>query len=72
MLGSYLGEGLVYSDVKKNQMKDITVEGAELSFEIYEAVNNFFNIRQLPLMFAVIESIVKNKKIEIKWEFLIN
>ena len=69
LLGSYLGGGLVYSDVKKNQMKDITVEGAELAFEIYESINNSFNVKQLPLMFAVIEAIVKNKKIEIEWEF---
>ena len=63
MLGSYLGEGLLYSEVKEKQMKDITVEGAELSFEIFELVKNKFNLKQMPLMLSVMESVVENKKI---------
>ena len=69
MLGSYLGEGFLYSEVKKKQMKDITVEGAELSFEIFELVKKKFNIKQMPLMLSMMESIVENKKMLIKWEY---
>ena len=69
MLGAYLGEGLLYSEVKEKQMKDITVEGAELSFEIFELVKKKFNIKQMPLMLSMMESIVENKKMLIKWEY---
>ena len=69
MLGSYLGAGLLYSEVKQNEMKDITVEGAELSFEIFELVKNTFNVEKIPLMFSTMESIVENKQMEINWEY---
>ena len=50
-------------------MKDITVEGAELSFEIFELVKKKVNIKQMPLMLSMMESIVENKKMVIKWEY---
>ena len=67
LLGNYLGQGFVYSEIKKNQMKNITVEGADLSFEIYKLVKKQFKLEQLPLMFSVMEAIVNNKKIKINW-----
>ena len=33
-MGSYLGEGYVYSEAKKSKMPYETIEGAELKFEI--------------------------------------
>ena len=69
MLGAYLGEGLVYSEVKEKKMKDITVEGAELSLEIFELIKTKFNFKQIPLMFSVMESIVENKEMSIRWEY---
>jgi len=50
-------------------MKDITVEGAELSFEIFELVKKKFNLKQIPLMLSIMETIVENKKMTIKWEY---
>ena len=50
-------------------MKDITVEGAELAFEIYTLINEDFNLKKMPLMISMIDSIVNNKKINIKWEY---
>ena len=50
-------------------MKDITVEGAELAFEIYSLINKDFNVKQMPLMIAMIDSVVNNKKINIEWKY---
>jgi len=69
MMGSFLGNGLLYSEVKEKKMKDITVEGAELSFEIFELVKKKFNLKQIPLMLSIMETIVENKKMTIKWEY---
>ena len=69
LMGSYLGEGFLYSEVKENQMKNVTVEGADLSLEIYELVNKNFSIKELPLMLSMMESIVNNKKVDIQWKY---
>jgi len=49
-------------------MQDITVEGAELIFEIGKKVKEDFDEKKLPLMIAVINAILEDKKLEIKWE----
>ena len=69
LMGSYLGQGFLYSEVKEKKMKDITVEGAELAFEIYSLINKDFNLKQMPLMIAMIDSVVNNKKINIEWKY---
>ena len=69
LMGSYLGQGFLYSEVKETKMKDTTVEGADLAFEIYPLINKDFNLKQMPLMISMIDSIVNNKKINIKWEY---
>lgn len=69
LMGSYLGKGFLYSEVKETKMKDTTVEGADLAFEIYSLINKDFNLKQMPLMISMIDSIVNNKKINIKWEY---
>ena len=40
LLGSYLGKGFLYSEVKEKKMKNITVEGADLAFSIYSLISN--------------------------------
>ncbi len=67
-MGALIGEGIVFSEAKKNKMPDITVEGADLIFEIGEKVKEDFNEKKLPLMIAVINAILEDKKLEIKWE----
>ena len=42
-MGSYIGEGLTFSEAKKTKMEKITVEGAELAKEIAKKVNADFN-----------------------------
>ena len=69
LMGSYLGKGLLYSEAKETKMKNTTVEGAELAFEIYKLIIKDFNLKKMPLMISMIDSIVNNKKINIKWEY---
>ncbi len=67
-MGSYLGEGMTFSQAKKTKMEKITVEGADLIFEIGKQVKQDFNEKKLPLMIAMIDAILEDKKLEIKWE----
>ena len=48
-------------------MKDITVEGADLAFEIGPKILKEFDKKEFPLLISVIESIYNNKKLEISW-----
>ena len=49
-------------------MPNVTVEGAELIFEIGNKVKKDFDDKKLPLMIAMIDAILKDKKLDIKWE----
>ena len=67
-MGSYIGEGLTFSIAKKTKMEKITVEGADLAKEISKKVNEDFDNKELPLMLAMINAIVEDKKLELDWE----
>jgi len=67
-MGALLGDGMLFSEAKKNKMSNITVEGAELIFEIGKKVKEDFDEKKLPLMIAMINAILEDKKLEIKWE----
>ena len=67
-MGSYIGEGLKYSEAKKTKMEKITVEGADLAKEIAKKVNEDFDEQKLPLMLSMINAIVEDKKLDLKWE----
>ena len=67
-MGSYIGEGLKFSEAKKTKMEKVTVEGADLAVEIAKKVNEDFDIKKLPLMIGMIDSIVEDKKLELDWE----
>ena len=67
-MGALIGEGMLFSNAKKNKMSTITVEGAELIFEIGKKVKEDFDEKKLPLMIAMINAILDDKKLEIKWE----
>ena len=43
-MGSYIGDGLTFSEAKKTKMRDVTVEGADLAIEISKKVKEDFNI----------------------------
>ena len=67
LMGKYLGQGHLYKDAKQLYMKDITVEGAELAFEIGPKIFKDLKEKDFPLMFSVLKSICENKKLEISW-----
>ena len=50
-------------------MEKITVEGADLAQEIAKKVNEDFNAKKLPLMLAMINAVVEDKKLELNWEY---
>ena len=53
-------------------MEKVTVEGADLAKEIAKKVNEDFDNKKLPLMLAMINAIVEDKKLELNWEALDN
>ena len=67
-MGSYIGEGLTFSEAKKTKMEKVTVEGADLAKEISKKVNKDFDQKKLPLMLGMINAIVDDKKLELDWE----
>ena len=67
-MGSYIGEGLTFSEAKKTKMKKVTVEGADLAKEIAKKVNEDFDKKKLPLMLGMINAIVNDEKLELDWE----
>ncbi len=67
-MGSYIGEGFTFSEAKKSKMQKVTVEGADLAIEIGKKVNKDFDKKKLPLMLAMINAIINDKKLELEWE----
>ena len=67
-MGSYIGEGLSFSEAKKTKMEKVTVEGADLAKEIAKKVNEDFDKKKLPLMLSMINAIVEDQKLDLNWE----
>ena len=67
-MGSYIGDGLTFSEAKKTKMEKITVEGADLAKEIAKKVNEDFDLKKLPLMLGMINAIVNDEKLQLDWE----
>ncbi|SVC38569.1 uncharacterized protein METZ01_LOCUS291423, partial [marine metagenome] len=67
-MGEYLGQGLTFQEAKKTKMPKVTVEGAELIFEIGSKVKKDFDETKLPLMIAIINTILNDKKLDINWD----
>ena len=67
LMGKYLGQGYLYKDAKELFMKNITVEGAELAFEIGPKIFKDLKKKNFPLMFSILQTICENKKLEINW-----
>jgi glycerol-3-phosphate dehydrogenase (NAD(P)+) len=67
-MGTYLGQGLTYKEAKETKMADITIEGAELIFEIGKKILSTSSVKELPLMIAIIDSVLNNKKLIIDWK----
>ena len=67
-MGTYIGEGLTFSEAKKTKMEKVTIEGADLAKEIAKKVNEDFDEKKLPLMLGMINAIVEDKKLDLNWE----
>ena len=69
LMGSYIGEGMIFSEAKKIKMSNVTVEGADLAMEIGKKVNEDFDKKKLPLMLGMINAIMNDKKLELDWQY---
>jgi len=67
-MGSYIGEGLTFSEAKKTKMEKVTVEGADLAKEIAKKVNEDFDQKKLPLMLGMINAIVNDEELDLDWD----
>ena len=67
LMGKYLGQGNLYKEAKEKFMKNITVEGAQLALEIGPKILQDLNPKHFPLMFSMLNTVCKNKKLEIDW-----
>ena len=67
-IGKFIGHGMSFNEAKNQKMKNITIEGADLAFEIGAKVKKDFDIQQLPLMISMINTICDNKKLNIEWD----
>ena len=66
-MGKYLGEGYLFNNAKRKFMKKITVEGAQLAKEIGPTIFRKLKRNKFPLMFNILNTICKNKKLNINW-----
>ena len=66
-MGKFLGQGISFKEAKKNKMPHETVEGADLALEIGPQVKKDFDIKTLPLMISVIDTICSEKPLTINW-----
>ena len=66
-MGSYIGDGIIFSEAKKTKMENVTVEGADLAKEIEKKVKEDFSEKKIPLMIALLNAITKNKILKIKY-----
>ena len=67
-MGEFLGKGFTFKNAKKRFMPNDTVEGAELAREIGRYILKKINKKKIPLMVDLLRSILKNKKLNIRWQ----
>ncbi len=67
-LGFYLGKGFLYKSVMKNQMKNVTVEGADLIKSSGLKILSMVGQKKLPLLKCLIKAINRNKRLKIDWK----
>jgi len=69
-MGYYLGQGMTFKEAKKIKMPNETIEGADLIKEIGFKVKRDFNVKTLPLMLSMIDTICDEKPLIIDWNYL--
>ena len=68
-MGYYLGQGMTFKEAKKIKMPNETIEGADLIKEIGFKVKRDFNVKTLPLMLSMIDTICDEKPLIIDWNY---
>ena len=66
-MGEYLGKGYTFKIAKKKFLKNDTVEGADLAKEIAPYILKKIKKNKIPLMYALLSAITKNKKLKINY-----
>ena len=66
-MGGYLGKGFSFQKAKKKFMPNDTIEAAELAFEIAPYILKKINNKKIPLMIDLLKTILKNKKLNLRW-----
>ena len=66
-MGEYLGKGITFKQAKKRFMREDTIEGADLAFEIAPYVSKNISNKKIPLMIALLKAITKNNKLKINY-----
>ena len=66
-MGEYLGKGYTFKIAKNKFMKNDTVEGADLVKEIAPYILKKIKKNKLPLMYALLSAIIKNKKLKVNY-----
>ena len=60
---------MTFKEAKKTKMPNDTIEGADLALEIGFKVKNDFDIKKLPLMNSIIDTICDAKPLTVKWNY---
>ena len=68
MMGEYLGQGMTYKEAKKTKMPNDTIEGADLALEIGSKIKSDFDIKTLPLMISMINTICDETPLKVDWK----
>ena len=67
-MGYFIGQGFSYKLATNKKMPGITIEGAELIKEIGKKVSYDFNIKKLPLMISMIDTVLYGKSLKVTWK----
>jgi len=59
---------MTYKEAKKTKMPNDTIEGADLVLEIGSKVKSDFDIKTLPLMTSMINTICNETPLKIDWK----
>ena len=68
-MGHYLGQGMQFSEAKKTKMPNDTIEGVDLIYEISSKIKSDFDIRTLPLMISMINTVSDGIPLKIYWNY---
>ena len=69
-LGKYLAKNRKYSEIISNELKDETVEGAEMLLDLESQFKNYISKNEFPILSKLLTSICNDKKLDIPWSNL--